>query len=145
MTSRSDQGRALAALRHRATLTCVVCGQSFEAWARKTQPARTCSPKCRVKLHRQEHKKQESPMPKTSKWNAQHIGCQAAVDAVRRELTAEIERLRSENEAAIREVEQSTQRWASLTSTRQTDKADVERLTNILARILIAAVDDDPE
>lgn len=94
---RSDQGRALAAQRPRDTFVCAMCGQSFEAWARKTQQARTCSPKCRVKLHRQEHRKTEAPMPKTSKWKAQHIGCQAAVDALRRDLTAEIERLAAEN------------------------------------------------
>jgi uncharacterized small protein (DUF1192 family) len=37
-------------------------------------------------------------MPKTSKWQAQHKGCQAAVDKAVAELTAEIERLRAENE-----------------------------------------------
>ena len=42
-------------------------------------------------------------------------------------LTAEIKRLKAENEAAIREVEQSTKRWATLTSTRQADKAEIER------------------
>jgi hypothetical protein len=30
---------------------------------------------------------------RTSRWKAQHVGCQAAVDALRRDLTAEIERL----------------------------------------------------
>ena len=54
----SEQGSQLAALRRRGTFTCAVCGQSFEAWARRTQQARTCSPKCRVKLHRRDHKKE---------------------------------------------------------------------------------------
>lgn len=33
-------------------------------------------------------------MPRTSKWQAQHVTCQAGVDAVKRDPTAEIERLR---------------------------------------------------
>lgn len=34
-------------------------------------------------------------MPRTSKWQPQHVQRQAAVDAVERDLTAEIEQLRS--------------------------------------------------
>lgn len=45
--------RNLAQRRRRATFACEVCGEQFEAWARATQTARTCSGKCRVKLHRQ--------------------------------------------------------------------------------------------
>jgi len=37
-------------------------------------------------------------MPRASKWNAQHARCQAAVDAVKADLGAEIERLKGELE-----------------------------------------------
>lgn len=59
MTDRSDLGRALAALRRRTIITCEVCGAEKEVWQRANQKPRTCSPKCRVKLHRQEHKKEK--------------------------------------------------------------------------------------
>jgi hypothetical protein len=59
MISASELGRALAAQRRRDTFSCEVCGVAFEAWARKSQPARTCSPKCRIKLHRQQQRSQE--------------------------------------------------------------------------------------
>ncbi len=36
-------------------------------------------------------------MPKTSKWRADHAKCQAAVDKLKADLTAEIERLEAEN------------------------------------------------
>lgn len=56
MTTPSDRGRALAALRPRTTVACEVCGAVFEAWQRKTQQARTCSPACRQKLWRRQRK-----------------------------------------------------------------------------------------
>jgi anaerobic ribonucleoside-triphosphate reductase len=52
----SERGRALASLRRRAGFVCEVCGEQFEAWDRKTQPARTCSGKCRARLFRRERK-----------------------------------------------------------------------------------------
>lgn len=52
MTDPSDLARQLAARRKRATFVCEVCGAAFEAWARKKQQARTCSPACRQKLYR---------------------------------------------------------------------------------------------
>ena len=39
-------------------------------------------------------------MPKTSKWKAQHVGCQAAVDGVKADLTKEIEQLQEAWETA---------------------------------------------
>lgn len=60
MTAASDLGRALAALRPRTTIRCEICGAEFEAWVRKRQQARTCSPACRQKLHRREKKARES-------------------------------------------------------------------------------------
>lgn len=56
MTDASDLGRALAARRRRTTAVCEVCGAAFETWARKTQQARTCSPKCRQKRWRRSGK-----------------------------------------------------------------------------------------
>lgn len=55
----SEDGRALAARRPRATFVCEVCHQPFEAWVRKPdkQPARTCSATCRSRLHRAEKNK----------------------------------------------------------------------------------------
>lgn len=64
----------------------------------------------------------------------------AALNAVA-EQAAEIARLRSEHEAAIREVERSTQRWTALTSTRQADTAEHERLVTAIGAAL-AAYDD---
>jgi NADH pyrophosphatase NudC (nudix superfamily) len=91
MTDASDLGRALAAQRPRTSITCVVCGTEKEVWLREKQQPRTCSPKCRIKLHRR-----ENPMPaKLSRWKAQHVKCQKAVDNVKADLTAKIERLRS--------------------------------------------------
>ena len=58
----SVAGRALAARRRRTIFICEVCGQPFEAWARATQPARTCSGKCRVKLHRQRPEPEGRPL-----------------------------------------------------------------------------------
>jgi len=52
MTDASESARALAARRKRAVFTCEVCGRQYEAWDRSKQPARTCSGRCRVKLHR---------------------------------------------------------------------------------------------
>ena len=54
MTDASDLGRALAALRPRATYCCEICGDHFTAWKRKpdAQPPRTCTPACRQKLFR---------------------------------------------------------------------------------------------
>lgn len=52
MTNRSDLARALAALRPRTTAVCEVCGAAFETWQRKSQQARTCSPRCRQQLYR---------------------------------------------------------------------------------------------
>lgn len=43
-------------------------------------------------------------MPKKSKWQAEHAGCQAAVDNVAADLKAEIERLNEEN-ARLRQQE----------------------------------------
>ena len=37
----------------------------------------------------------------------------------------------AQNEAAIREVEQSTERWATLTSARRADKAEIERFIRL--------------
>jgi hypothetical protein len=54
----SEAGKTLAALRHRATFTCEICGAEYEAWVRARQQARTCSPKCRQKLHRRRQKQQ---------------------------------------------------------------------------------------
>ena len=56
MTDTSDLARALAALRPRTTATCEVCGAAFETWQRKTQQARTCSPRCRQQLFRDRRK-----------------------------------------------------------------------------------------
>lgn len=50
----SALGRALAARRRRATYRCEVCGEPFEAWEREKQIPRTCSNRCRQKLHRDE-------------------------------------------------------------------------------------------
>ncbi len=87
-------------------------------------------------------------MPK-SRWQAQHAGCQAAVDNLKADLTKEIERLTAENaelksatQSAIQEVDQSTQRWATLTSTRQAATQEIERLTKILAQIHAIAVEN---
>ena len=52
MSSPSDLGRALAALRPRTTAVCEICGTAFETWLRKRQQARTCSSKCRQQLYR---------------------------------------------------------------------------------------------
>jgi len=52
----TELARTLAVRRKRDTFTCEVCGEPFEAWARKTQPARTCSPNCRAKLFRRTRK-----------------------------------------------------------------------------------------
>jgi hypothetical protein len=56
MTEASEAGRALVAHRPLAVFVCEVCGREFEARASERQPARTCSGKCRVKLHRQNAK-----------------------------------------------------------------------------------------
>lgn len=40
-------------------------------------------------------------MPKLSKWKANHAGCQAAVDNVKADLTAEIERLNGEHKRVV--------------------------------------------
>ena len=53
MTTTSEAARQLAALRPRAVYVCEFCGRAFEALARRTQQARTCSPACRQKLYRQ--------------------------------------------------------------------------------------------
>lgn len=55
-SSPSEAGRALAALRPRATYTCEVCGAAFEAWARDRQKPATCSQACRQKRWRQSRK-----------------------------------------------------------------------------------------
>jgi len=52
----SALARALAALRPRTTITCVICGAEKEVWLRERQIPRTCSPACRQKLHRREKK-----------------------------------------------------------------------------------------
>jgi len=54
----SEMARALAARRRRATFTCAICGQQYEAWDRKPnrQPARTCSNACRQALWRKNRK-----------------------------------------------------------------------------------------
>jgi hypothetical protein len=52
----SDLGRALAALRPRATIICEVCGTEKEVWLRAKQQPRTCSPKCRQQLYRDRKK-----------------------------------------------------------------------------------------
>jgi predicted nucleic acid-binding Zn ribbon protein len=52
MTTPSDHAKALAALRPRQTAVCEVCGTAWQALVRPKQPARTCSPACRQKLHR---------------------------------------------------------------------------------------------
>lgn len=49
-------------------------------------------------------------MPKTSKWQAQHIGCQAAVDSVRAELTARVERLEARLQIATGALEYIAER-----------------------------------
>jgi hypothetical protein len=55
----SEAGKTLAALRPRATFTCEVCGAEYEAWVRASLQARTCSPSCRQKAHRQRHANDE--------------------------------------------------------------------------------------
>lgn len=97
----SEMGRALAARRPRTTITCEVCGTEKEVWERQTQKPRTCSPKCRIKLYRQERKKQEATMPKPSEWKAAHVMCQGAVDDVRSHYEAENERLRAALDKAV--------------------------------------------
>jgi predicted nucleic acid-binding Zn ribbon protein len=54
----AEAARILGALRPRETCICVVCGASFEALARPTQPAQTCSPRCRQQLLRNRRKAQ---------------------------------------------------------------------------------------
>lgn len=41
-------------------------------------------------------------MPKLSKWQAQHKGCQKAVDDLKADLMAEIERLQGERDRLVR-------------------------------------------
>ena len=48
----TEIARQLAARRKRAVFICEVCGREYEAWDRRKQQARTCSGRCRVKLHR---------------------------------------------------------------------------------------------
>ncbi len=57
MTTSSEAARQLAALRQRATFVCDYCGREFEALARKSQQARTCSQSCRQRLYLQ-HKRE---------------------------------------------------------------------------------------
>lgn len=56
MADASELARQLAARRRRTTIRCEVCGQEAEVWARKSQQARTCSPKCRQQLYRDRRK-----------------------------------------------------------------------------------------
>jgi anaerobic ribonucleoside-triphosphate reductase len=56
MTDASETGKALAALRRRTVIVCVICGTEKEVWDRKSQQPRTCSPSCRQKLWRRERR-----------------------------------------------------------------------------------------
>ena len=60
MTTTSEAARQLAALRPRATYVCAWCGREFEALARKSQQARTCSQSCRQMLY-QKNKREQRP------------------------------------------------------------------------------------
>lgn len=51
MTTSSEAARQLAALRPRAVYVCEFCGREFEALARKSQQARTCSQSCRQRMY----------------------------------------------------------------------------------------------
>ena len=58
MTTTSEAARQLAALRPRATFVCAWCGREFEALARKSQQARTCSQSCRQRLYLRNKRRQ---------------------------------------------------------------------------------------
>ena len=62
MTDASEAARQLAALRQRATFVCDYCGKEFEALARKSQQARTCSQSCRQQLYLK-HKRERERQP----------------------------------------------------------------------------------
>lgn len=62
MTTTSEAARQLAALRQRATFVCEFCGREFEALARKTMQARTCSQSCRQRLYLK-HKRERERQP----------------------------------------------------------------------------------
>ena len=61
-TDASEAARQLAALRPRATYVCEFCGREFEALARKSQQARTCSQSCRQRLYLK-HKRERERQP----------------------------------------------------------------------------------
>ena len=62
MTTTSEAARQLAALRPRAVYVCEFCGRAFEALARRTQQARTCSQSCRQQLYLK-HKRERERQP----------------------------------------------------------------------------------
>ena len=59
-TDAAHLARQLAARRPRATYQCAVCSRPFAAVIQKDgRTAKTCSPKCRQKLHRQTKQQQK--------------------------------------------------------------------------------------
>ena len=60
MTDATEAARQLAARRQRATFVCDYCGKEFEALARKSQQARTCSQSCRQRMYLQ-NKRERQP------------------------------------------------------------------------------------
>ena len=97
-------------------------------------------------------------MPRRSTYQREHPDCARAAAEAR----AELERLRAENDRlrvvhrdAIEEVERSTQRWATLTSTRaalvaerdrlQTENERLNRLVETLSRALARYQDEGQE
>jgi hypothetical protein len=66
MTTTSDLGRALVALRPTTTITCEVCGTEKTVRQSTRWPARTCSPACRQQLYRREKKARRCPGRDTS-------------------------------------------------------------------------------
>jgi predicted RNA-binding Zn-ribbon protein involved in translation (DUF1610 family) len=62
MTDASDLGRALAALRPRATYTCAMCGKEYVARSGKPRGmAHTCSNRCRQQLFRLRKRNETDP------------------------------------------------------------------------------------